>query len=132
MIEPRGHGGLHAARADVENIAGVEQLRAAGDLDDEAGAVRAEVVGGVKQARHAGVHKHMRHGERLGGINVRVRQHEVKESADFFQRVVNGDAQAGAERVGDEFRAGVVAHRHVRHADDERFAGRREDPIAGG
>src|SRR6185295_6712716 len=43
---------------------------------------------------------------------------------------VNGNAEAGAEGIGDNFCAGIVAHRHVGHAHHESFAWRRNDPSA--
>ena len=61
---------FNVADADVENPLCIQQLRAAGNLDDEAVPVRSQIIGRVKQAGHAGIDKHVRHLGRLDGINV--------------------------------------------------------------
>ena len=60
--------GVEIAGADVENALLIQQLRAAGHFDDQPAAVRAQIVGGVKQPRHARVHKHERRAGGLGRV----------------------------------------------------------------
>lgn len=114
-----GAEGFLISFADVEEALGIHDLGAAGDADDGAGGVEAELTGGAEELGQSGVEEHAGTGAGLFLGDTGIGEHGVEEAADFGDGVVDGDAEAGAEGVGGEGEGGLVGDHEVRHTDHE-------------
>ena len=107
------------ARSDAEVSVVGEHLRTACGADDETLALGARGEDLVEEDRQAEVAEHRRVGGCLVGADGRLGQHEVKHAADLRDGVVQRDADARAERVGDDRSRRIARDLEVGDADDK-------------
>jgi hypothetical protein len=107
--------GLVVAFADLENVLGVHQLRCANCVYHKppfGGSFSADFF---KEERDARVSEHIWILTIASGIDAGIGQHEVEQTADPAFGIVDGEPDAGAQRVRGENLAGHAAHAAIRH-----------------
>ena len=87
---------------NVEEVAANIQLGSADDYHTEPLLGSAKSVGSLEEDGNAGVGKDGWIGFCLRQVETRIREQNMKQAANFGQLVVNDDANAGTERVGDK------------------------------
>ena len=110
---------LVVAGAEIGKFAVVQNLCAASDGNDQAILFGAELTGSADERRHAGIDEQGRLPDGPHCVGVRVRKHQMAQSANPGDRIIESDSKAGSEGVGGHGDGTIVRHRKLGDAHDD-------------